>query len=359
MGFTAAVLTVLSLYAATVTPPATAQSSSSFNCTSTGATCNGLVGYVSPNATTLSHIKTLFGIKNLRNLLGANNLPLSTLSSYPVAANQTLQIPFQCQCSNGTGLPRNRRPIYRVVSGDGLDHIAAEVFGRLVTYQQIQAVNNISNANLITIGEELWIPLPCSCDELKGERVVHYGLVVEAGTTVEEIAQKYNTTQDTLLALNGLASPKDLLAGVVLDVPLKACTSMVGNNSFDYPLLVSNGTSVFTAGNCVMCTCDAANNWTLKCVPSQVKSNLWTTCPSLQCEGAESLYIGNITTSSCNRTSCAYAGYNNQTIFTTVSSVSTCPVTANNAPKLSLQGWSWSSLLISIHLVVVCSRLIN
>lgn len=40
-----------------------------------------------------------------------------------------------------------------------------------------------------------------------------------------------------------------------------ACTSMISNTSLDYPLLVPNGTYVFTAANCVMCKCDAANNW--------------------------------------------------------------------------------------------------
>lgn len=86
---------------------------------------------------------------------------------------------------------------------------------------EIQAVNNISNVNLIIVGEDLWIPLPCSCDEVGGKRVVHYGYVVPGGATLEEIAQEYNTTQDTLLALNGLTSPKDLKAGAVLDVPLQ------------------------------------------------------------------------------------------------------------------------------------------
>lgn len=85
---------------------------------------------------------------------------------------------------------------------------------------EIQAVNNISDANLIIVGADLWIPLPCSCDEVGGERVVHYGYVVPGGATLEEIAQEYNTTQDTLLALNGLTS-KDLKAGAVLDVPLQ------------------------------------------------------------------------------------------------------------------------------------------
>ncbi|KAG5526887.1 hypothetical protein RHGRI_032970 [Rhododendron griersonianum] len=112
--------------------------------------------------------------------------------------------------------------------------------------------------------------------------------------------------------------------------------------------------------------CNAANNWTLQCEPSQAQSTLWTTCPSLQCQGTESLYIGNTTTSSCNRTTCAYVGYNNQTIFATLTSQSTCPVSGNPpapqpppasdgniyVPKFSLQGQSWSFILMFIHLVL-------
>ncbi|KAI8533252.1 hypothetical protein RHMOL_Rhmol11G0283200 [Rhododendron molle] len=105
----------------------------------------------------------------------------------------------------------------------------------------------------------------------------------------------------------------------------------------------------------------------LQCEPSQAQSTLWTTCPSLQCQGTKSLYIGNTTTSSCNRTTCAYAGYNNQTIFTTLTSLSTCPVSGNPpapqspptsdgniyVPKFSLQGQSWSFILMFIHLVLL------
>ncbi|CAK9177909.1 unnamed protein product [Ilex paraguariensis] len=190
-----------------------------FTCSSGGA-CKSMVGYVSPNTTTLDGIKTFFGVKNLRSILGANNLPLSTLPNTKVFASQTIKIPFNCLCTNGTGIS-NGWPIYTVIPDDGLFHIASEVFAGLVTVKQIQAVNKIENANVITVGQELQIPLPCSCDEVDGEKVVHYGLVVAAGSTVEGIAQQYNTTQDTLLRLNKLASPNDLIAGVALDVPLK------------------------------------------------------------------------------------------------------------------------------------------
>lgn len=139
-----------------------------------------------------------------------------------------------------------------------------------------------------------------------------------------------------------------------------ACTSMVRNDSLDNPLLVANGTYVFTAANCVMCKCDAANNWTwvrshinssaspysnsqlsrtwfafclsfdayihrLQCEPTQLNSSLWQSCPSTQCQGAQLMSLGNSTSAGCNRTSCAYAGYTNQTILTTLVPESTCP----------------------------------
>ncbi|KAK3020940.1 hypothetical protein RJ639_046596 [Escallonia herrerae] len=348
MGIQATWLLLLTLGFLSAITPTAAQS---FKCSSP-TPCTSIVDYVSPNATTISAIKTLFGIKNLRSLLGANNLPLSTPATQPVAAKQKIKITFPCFCTNGTGIS-NKRPLYKVVPDDTLYHIAAEVFSGLVTYPQIQAVNNISDANNIEIGQELWIPLPCSCDEVDGEKVVHYGHVVDAGSTVEGIAQQYNTTEDTLLKLNGLASPNDLKAAAVLDVPLKACTSIVSTSSMDYPLLVPNGTYIFTANNCVRCNCDAANNMVLHCEPSHINSSSWQSCPSMQCQGADNLYLGNSTVSTCNRTTCGYAGYlNNQTILANAVVESTCSVRESSATKFSTQAWRWNFLLIFVQLVL-------
>ncbi|KAL6546156.1 hypothetical protein OROGR_010030 [Orobanche gracilis] len=302
----------------------------SFRCSSPGATCNALIDYVFPNATTLAAVATLFTVVNHRSILGANNLPLSTPTNYPIPAQQTIRIPFPCVCTNnGTGIS-DRQPNYTVAPKDGLYHIAAEVFSGLITYQEIAAVNNISDVNSIKVGQNLWIPLPCSCDDVDGQRVVHYGHMVAHGSTVEAIAARYNTSEETLLRLNNLNSSRDLMAGAVLDVPLTTCSSMVNNNSLDYPLLVPNGTYLFTANNCVMCKCAAAallsRPHMLQCEPSPTNSS----CPRIRCEGtSKSLFLGDSSTSSgCNRTTCAYAGYNNQKILTTMVAAnfeSTCP----------------------------------
>lgn len=329
----------------TISSPASA----SFSCSSAG-TCDAIIDYTLPNATTFSAVKKLFQLKNLRSLLGVNNLPNDTPADQKLPANQTIKIPFPCLCRNGTGIS-NKRPTYTVVADDFLSHIVSDIFAGLFTVQELQAVNNISNPNLIHPGDKLWIPLPCSCDDVDGQKVVHYGRLVTTGNSIEGIAQQYNVSQDTLLRLNRLASPKELLAGSVLDVPLKACQSMVNDTSLDYPLLVPNDTYVFTAANCVTCKCDAANNWTLQCQPSQIKSSLWKTCPSMQCQGLDNFYIGNVT-SDCNSTACAYAGYSNQTIFTTSTQL-TCPVSVNGASGMSSGTWRLNIILVAIHLVLL------
>ncbi|CAL5321513.1 unnamed protein product [Camellia sinensis] len=62
----------------------------------------------------------------------------------------------------------------------------------------------------------------------------------------------------------------------------------------------------------------------LQCKSSQLNSSIWTTCPSMQCQGAENSHLGNTISSGCNRTTCAYAGYTNQTILTILAQDFTC-----------------------------------
>ncbi|XP_062083468.1 lysM domain-containing GPI-anchored protein 2-like [Humulus lupulus] len=223
MGSTTYPAILLSLFfiSAHLVVQSAAQTPPVFKC-STGAktTCQGLVDYVVPNATTLVDIQALFGIKKLYTFLGANNHPITTPRNTTVAAKETIKIPFPCSCSNGTGASSGA-PKYTVKPGDGLDHIAREIFSNLVSYQRIADVNRIPNVNLIQPGQTFTIPLPCSCDELNGTQVVHYGHVVKTGNTVEGIAQEFGTTEETILKLNGIVNSTEILAGQVLDVPLK------------------------------------------------------------------------------------------------------------------------------------------
>ncbi|XP_030944155.1 lysM domain-containing GPI-anchored protein 2-like [Quercus lobata] len=368
MGYAKVLVGVLFLFITLAT------TSAAFNCTTTkNSTCHSLVGYVSPNTTLLSSIQSLFQIKRFHDLLGANGLNASTSSNPTVQANQTIKIPITCRCENGTGVI-DSPPEYKVIKDDGLFHIAAEIFSRLVTFQEIAEFNNIPDANNITVGQVLRIPLPCSCDEVDGVKVVHYAHVVQPGGSVDQIAAEFGTTTPILLKLNGMTSATDLQPYQVLDVPLKACTSNVNTSSLDYPLLVANGTYAYTANDCVNCKCSSLNNYILQCEASGLKpsSKTWSTCPAVHCNGTSSLYLGNVTTSTnCNQTFCAYSGFNNKNIFTTLATESTCPAggptgsptssptssPGSDASKTGMQGFRWNFLFISIQLIFLCFTL--
>lgn len=195
------------------------QPEANFKCTTESATCRSLTDYSSTNTTTLKEIGTLFGVKHFLDLLGANNLPSNTKNTYQLNASQVIKVPFPCKCGNGTG-KSNNIPRYKIKPGDTLSDIANIRFAGLVKYQQIQTANKIPDANNITAGDTLWIPLPCSCDKVGGSSVMHYAHLVESGRTIDAIAQQYGTTSQTLLTINGIVDPKKLEAGQVLDVPL-------------------------------------------------------------------------------------------------------------------------------------------
>ncbi|XXG71877.1 hypothetical protein AAC387_Pa07g1104 [Persea americana] len=319
----------------------------SFRCTTTRPGCQGMIGYVSPNTTTLSSIRDLFGLESVYSLLAANSWPTSD-SNRSITAGSTVRIPFPCSCSNGTGIS-DHTPDYTVKNGDtGLDYIARTIFGQFVTYQEIAAVSNISNVNLINVGQKLRIPLPCSCDDVDGARVVHYGHVVANGSSVSQIAADFETTEATLMSLNNetLSDPKDLQAGQILDVPIKACNSSVVSS-----LLVPNGSYVLTANNCVQCSCNL-KDLQLRCVQTAgVSVSNWTECPRAQCGN---LSLGESTTSTCLRTTCDYAGFNVTSIITALTNQSTCSSPPNSAASIGGNGRTWSGLFLSFIFALLC-----
>ncbi|KAJ8629281.1 hypothetical protein MRB53_022604 [Persea americana] len=301
-----------------------------FRCT-TPATCQGMIGYVSPNTTTLSAIKDLFGLEEVYSLLAANSWPTSD-SNRSIKAGSMVRIPFPCSCSSGTGIS-DRTPYYTVKMDDGLDYIARTIFREFVTYREIAAVNNIPDPDVIDVGQELWIPLPCSCDDVDGARVVHYGHAAAAGSSVGQIAEEFGTTEATLMTLNNgrILDPKDLQAGEVLDVPLKACNSFTVSS-----LLVPNGSYALTANNCVQCSCNL-NDLGLKCTRAQgVQVTNWAQCPPTQCGN---LSLGeSVNLNTCWCTICDYAGYNERRILIVLTNQSMC--TRRNAdagPKVNIK----------------------
>lgn len=334
-----------------------------FACNATApraSTCQALVAYAPPNATTLAAVRALFQLRSHRALLAANDLSLSTPPS--AQAPSPLRVRLPCLCSGGAGATF-QRPTYRIRAGDTLDAIARGVFAGLVTYQDIAAANNVSDPNKIAVGQELWIPVPCSCDPVGGEPVVHYTYVVSPGSSVAGIAQDFGTTEATILALNRMPDAKSLLAGQVLDVPLRACSSAISNTAIDRNLRAPNGSYILTANNCIMCGC-SSSTWQLDCQPTQGISSSF--CPVAKCGD---LFLGNTSTSStssCESTACSYAGYTNSTSFTILANLTTSPVcnaagmspTAqpahSSAFRLESMWLRSTELIVCLHAVLLC-----
>ncbi|KAG0457546.1 hypothetical protein HPP92_022703 [Vanilla planifolia] len=243
------------------------------------STCQSLIGYVPPNDTTFAAVKSLFGVKSIRSLFSSNGLPPSSRTASRIAAGSTVRVPVPCACSSGSG-STSGRPVYVVKAGEGLDAIARNVFNGFVTYQEIATANNITDPNMINVGQRLLIPLPCSCDREGGESVVHYTHLVVPDSTVSSIADEFGVSLGLLLRINGITDPKTLQAGQVLDVPLRACSSTISNSSIDRNLLVPNGSYALTAKNCIQCRC-SSTTWQLDCLPVQAISN--SSCPTATC----------------------------------------------------------------------------
>ncbi|OAY70681.1 Chitin elicitor-binding protein [Ananas comosus] len=298
-------LVVVVVAALAVAAPASA---ANFTCNHTAvAECGGVIGYVAANATTYGAVRSLFQVSTLAALLGANDLPPSTPAAAPVAAGGVVRVPFPCACSNGTGRS-NRTPTYTSKNGDTLDAIARNVFGGFVTYEEIADANQIPNPNVISVGDKLWIPLPCSCDPVGGEAVVHLGYSVPHGSTVEGIAEEFGVDNATLMEINGIADPSKLQAEQILDVPLRACSSSIRSNSLDSNLRLANGSYVLTANGCIFCSC-SSSSYQLNCSIAQNKSS--SECDVPKCPG--NLFLGSTSSSGCNVTTCAYNGYTNAT----------------------------------------------
>ncbi|KAL2590943.1 hypothetical protein AAZV13_13G316800 [Glycine max] len=314
-------------------------------------TCPALLGYKSPVPTTIGAIQRLFNVTGVADILAANNLPEWTLpNNFTVEENRLLRIPLECDCS-GPGLygePSNPL-VYTVRKGDNISYLATTVFSGLVASTDIQHGNNVTN---LRTGQELRVPLPCSCGKVNGLDVLHFGLTLEYGsTTLEQIAHEYHVSSQTITTSN----QPHLMFGRALDIPLPVCSSMVRKDSLDHPLLVPNGSYVYTANGCVKCYCDATKNWKLTCEPSKLRPTNWSTCPSMKCDSSISsnMYIGDTTySSSHNLAICAYAGYGTQTIFTTLTAVYIPPGLVH-AHHTKSRWWAWLIVIAGVFVVLI------
>lgn len=119
---------------------------------------------------------------------------------------------------NNSGIENPDKPqeiqeyIYiKVRKGDTLNKIAREYN---TTVEELVALNNIPNANLIYINQILKVP-----SIVTGENNNYIEYVVRRGDTLNKLAQEYSTTVTTIVNLNNISNPNLIYVGQRIILP--------------------------------------------------------------------------------------------------------------------------------------------
>ncbi len=152
---------------------------------------------------------TLYKIANLYNisvsaLAKANNITNFNL----ISVGQVLTIP-----GTSTTPPPTSTTSYTVKSGDTLYSIARKYD---VSVSALASANNITNLNLISVGQVLKIP---GTSTTPPPTTTSY--TVKSGDTLYAIARKYNVTVSSLAAANKITNVSLISIGQVLVIPSK------------------------------------------------------------------------------------------------------------------------------------------
>ncbi|KAL9245547.1 hypothetical protein vseg_019186 [Gypsophila vaccaria] len=284
-------------------------------CTNSNS-CNAMVGYTLYTDLKVSEVATLFGIDPI-SLLTANAIDISypDVENHILPSQLFLKVPVMCSCIDG--IRKSVSTHYRSRPSDTLSTIAESIYGGLVSADQLQEANSIDDPNVIDVGLNLVVPLPCTCFNNSDNNLpaIYMSYVVQPVDTLAAIASFYRTTLTDLMNVNAMGSTA-ISPGDILSVPLSACASNFPSYASDYGLIVPNGSYAISASRCVQCSCAAAGR-NLYCTPA----TLAVSCSSMQCRGSN-LMLGNVTmqqsSAGCNVTSCSYNGYANGTIITTL-----------------------------------------
>ncbi|KAJ4963068.1 hypothetical protein NE237_023007 [Protea cynaroides] len=280
--------------------------------------CNALVGYTLYTDLKVSEVAALFQIDPIA-LLTANAIDISypDVENHILPARLFLKVPISCSCSDG--IRKSVATSYKTRPSDTLSGIADNIYAGLVSADQIREANSISDPTVLDVGQTLLVPLPCTCFNNTDNNLpaIYLSYVVEPVDTLAGIAAQYATTITDLMNVNSLGSPS-ITPGDILSVPIPACASNFPKYASDVGLVVPNGTYAILASHCVQCSC-GPGNLNLYCTPASLAAS----CSSMQCRNSN-LMLGNVTAQSssagCRVISCAYDGFVNGTIWTTLSS---------------------------------------
>lgn len=120
---------------------------------------------------------------------------------------------------------------YVVQSGDTLSGIALR-FG--TTVQELVQLNDISNPNLIYVGEILKLPVSNSVKSGVSSKQYQTTYVVQSGDTLSGIATRFGTTVQYLARINGIVNPNLIYVGQVLKISSSGVSVQRGDSTATY-----------------------------------------------------------------------------------------------------------------------------
>ena len=164
--------------------------------------------YIVQSGDTLTSIAMKFDT-TVQALEGLNDLPNPNL----IYVGEVLKIPTDSRGNTAAPSTRQYMITYIVQNGDTLSSIAAKFN---TTVQSIVSINNISNPNLIYTGQILKIETSINTEN-RGENSSSL-YIVQKGDTLINIAKKFGVNYKELVEKNDITNPNLIYVGEVLRV---------------------------------------------------------------------------------------------------------------------------------------------
>ncbi|MCC6169060.1 MAG: LysM peptidoglycan-binding domain-containing protein [Caldilineaceae bacterium] len=176
----------------------------------------GPVRYTIQPGDTLSAIALNFGVDTIQiieanNLLNSDNLVVGSTIIIPGAQPEPGAAGEETAETAAEGTPAS--VIHVVQAGQGLFDIA-DIYG--VSADELASVNNISNPNMLRVGQELIIPGVTARQAAAARGNIH---VVKSGESLMGIALDYGVTVEEILAANEINNPDAIYEGQELIIP--------------------------------------------------------------------------------------------------------------------------------------------
>ena len=180
---------------------------------------------------TLSEIADRHGV-SLTRLMQANGISNPNV----ITAGQSLRLPGSSTAAAGSA----RGGSITVQPGDTLSDIADR---QGVSLNQLMQANGITNPNILVAGQKLVLPGSRRATAAAAPRALPTApYTVKSGETLSEIADRFGTSTERLIKINGISNPNLVVAGTRLAIPGRPSSSAAPRNAKEH--VVRSGESL-------------------------------------------------------------------------------------------------------------------